>query len=171
VRIEVAGVATAWLPVERVSVRAQRARFAPGLPASIRVEQPTLSLSIAQRDLDRWLVGFQLPFRLVLAEKGIVVHTEIAGLALSEIETRLEVVRGWFLLRPRRASFLGVPASLARYLRAYLPIPPLSPEARLVGIEHAPSRLTLHFGLDDFEEQVSPGLAGRLRRRLLPWTG
>ncbi len=169
VHLEVGGVATAWLPLERIAVSARRTRFAPGLPASIRVEGPEVAVTLAERDLLRWLDGFQLPFRLELGEKGIVVHTEFAGLALSEVETRLEVVRGWFLLRPRRASILGIPSGAARLFRLYLPIPPLSPEARLVGIEHAPRRITLHFGIDDFDEEISIGLARRLRRRLLPW--
>lgn len=170
-RVELGGIATAWLPFESLVVAARRARFTPGLPASFRIEGPSLALAIAQRDLDRWLDGFQLPFRLRLGEKGIAVNTEFAGLALSEFEARLEVVRGWFVLRPRRAAILGIPSQAARLFRLYLPIPPLSPEARLVGIEHAPRRLTLRFDIDDIEEQITPGLARRLRRRLLPWAG
>ena len=171
VQVEVAGVATAWLPIERIAVHADCARFTPGLPARIRVEAPVVQVTVGQRDLDRWLDGFQLPFRLRLADGGLVVHTEIAGLALSEFETRLEVVRGWFVLRPQRATVLGIPNQLARLFRTYLPLPPLSPDARLVGIEHARGRLSLHFGISDFEEEVTPGMLVRLRRRLLPWVG
>ena len=124
--------------------------------------------SIANRDLDRWQGRFQLPFRLSLAAKGVIVHTELAGVALSEFETGLEVVNGWFVLRPRRASILGIPSQLASWLRAYLPLPPISPEARLSGIEHAAGSITLHFSISDFEENVSPGMLKRLRKRLLP---
>lgn len=171
VRFEIAGVATAWLPLERIVVTASHARITPGLPAVFRVEGPVIAVTIGQSDLDRWQDGFQLPFRLQLGEKGLIVNTEIAGVAISELETRLEVIRGWFVLQPQRASFLGIPSNLARLLRAYLPLPPLSPEARLVGIDHAPRRLTLRFGVSDFEEEISPGLLSRLRRRLLPWGG
>jgi hypothetical protein len=171
VRFEIAGIATAWIPLERIAVSASRAQFTPGLPALLRVEGSVVSVTVGQGDLDRWLEGFQLPFRLQLGEKGLIVNTEIAGVAISEFETRLEVVRGWFVLRPRRASFLGIPSNAARLFRAYLPLPPLSPEARLVGIDHAPGRLTLRFGVSDFEEEISPGMLRRLRRRLLPWAG
>lgn len=170
-RLELRGVATAWLPLERVGVSARHARLRAGVPARIRVEEPVVSISLAQADVDRWLERTGLPFRLELREKGLVLHTEIAGLALSEFETRLEVVRGWFVLKPQRASILGVPSSVARLFRTYLPIPPLSPDARLVGIDHDPGRLSLRFGLDDFEESVTPGLVWRLQRRLLPWVG
>jgi len=171
VRFEIAGVATAWLPLERIAVSASRARITPGLPAVFRVEGPVVAITVGQSDLDRWQDGFQLPFRLRLGEQGLIVNTEIAGVAISVFETRLEVIRRWFVLQPRRASFLGIPSNAARLLRAYLPLPPLSPEARLVGIDHAPGRLTLRFGVSDFEEEISPGLLKRLRRRLLPWSG
>src|SRR2546427_7448793 len=162
--LEIAGVATAWLPLERIALRAARAVLTPGLPAVLAVEEPVVSLTVGQSDLDRWQRGFQLPFRLSLGEKGLIVNTELAGFALSEVETRLEVVNGWFLLRPRRASILGVPSQLARWFRAYLPLPPISPEASLTGIDHAADRLTLHFSVSDFEEEITPGMLQRLRR-------
>ena len=171
VALEVAGVATAWLPLERIALRAARATLTPGLPAVLAVEEPVVSITVGQRDLDRWQGRFQLPFRLSLAAKGVIVHTELAGVALSEFETGLEVVNGWFVLRPRRASILGIPSQLASWLRAYLPLPPISPEARLSGIDHAAGRLTLHFAISDFEEKVTPGMLQRLRKRLLPWMG
>jgi hypothetical protein len=171
VSFEIAGVATAWMPLERIIVHADHARFTPGLPARIRVEAPVVQVTVGQRDLDRWQNGFQLPFKLKLGREGLVVNTEIAGLPISEFETTLEVVRGWFVLKPRRASILGVSNQLARLFRAYLPLPPLSPDARLVGIEHATDRLSLHFGISDFEEEVTPGMLSRIRRRVLPWTG
>jgi hypothetical protein len=171
VSLEVAGVATAWLPLERIGLHAVRASLTPGLPAVLSVEEPVVSLTVGQRDLDRWQGRFQLPFRLQLGEKGLIVNTEVAGVALSELETRLEVVNGWFVLRPRSVSILGVPSQIARWFRAYLPLPPISPEARLTGIDHAADRITLHFSVSDFEEEITPGMLKRLRRRLLPWAG
>jgi hypothetical protein len=171
VGLEVGGVATAWLPLERIALRASRATLTPGLPAVLAVHEPVVSLTVGQRDLDRWQGGIQLPFRLALGEKGLIVNTEIAGIAISELEMRLEVVKGWFVLRPRSVSILGIPSQLARWLRAYLPLPPISPDARLTGIDHGHGRLTLHFSVSDFEEQITPGMLQRLRRRLLPWVG
>src|SRR4029453_10512893 len=77
VSLEMAGVATAWLPLERIALRAARATPAPGLPAQLAVSGPRVSITVGQRDLDRWQGRFQLPFRLSLAEKGVIVHTEI----------------------------------------------------------------------------------------------
>jgi hypothetical protein len=171
VSVEVAGVATAWLPLERIALRAARATLTPGLPAQVAVTGPSVAITVGQRDLDRWQRRFQMPFRLSLAEKGVIVHTEVAGLSLSEFETGLDVVNGWFVLKPQRASILGIPGQLASWLRAYLPLPPISPEARLSGIDHAADRLTLHFSINDFEEKVTPGMLQRLRKRLLPWVG
>jgi len=169
--LEIAGVATAWLPLERIRLRASRAILTPGLPARLAVEKPVVSITVGQRDLDRWQGGSQLPFRLSLGEKGLTVNTGVAGVVISEFEAQLEVVGGWFVLRPRRASILGIPSQLATWLRAYLPLPPVSPEARLSGIDHAPGQLTLHFSISDFEEKIAPGLLNRLRKRLLPWIG
>jgi hypothetical protein len=171
VSLEVAGVATAWLPLERIALHADRATITPGLPAKLAVETPVVSITVGQRDLDRWQGRFQLPFRLALGEKGLIVHTEVAGVPLSEFETSLEIVNGWFVLRPRRAAILGIPSTLATWLRAYLPLPPISPDARLSAIDHAPGTLTLHFSISDFEESVTPGMLPRLRKRLLPWVG
>jgi hypothetical protein len=171
VSLEVGGVATAWLPLERITLRAARSVLTPGLPAVLSVVEPEVSITVGQRDLDRWQRRFQLPFRLSLGEKGLIVNTEVAGFALSEFETSLEVVNGWFVLRPRRAAILGVPSQFANWLRAYLPLPPVSPEAHLSSIDHAAGYLTLHFSVSDFEEEVTPGMLQRLRRRLLPWVG
>lgn len=165
---EVQSVATAWLPLQRIELRARSARLRPGLPARLAVEAPEVSITVGQADLDQWVGRAGLPFRLRLAESGLVVRTALAGVELSEIETSIEVVRGWFLLRPRRARLLGIPSAAASWFRTYLPLPPLSPEARLVGIDHTLGALTLHFGVDGFEEPLTPGLAGRLRRRLMP---
>jgi len=171
VGLEVAGVATAWLPLERIALHADRATITPGLPARLAVEAPVVSITVGQRDLDRWQGGSQLPFRLSLGEKGLGVNAGVAGVVLGEFEAQLDVAGGWFVLRPRRATILGIPNQLASWFRAYLPLPPVSPEARLSGIDHAAGRITLHFSINDFEEEISPGMLERLRRRLLPWVG
>ncbi len=168
-RLELAGVATAWLPLQRVVLEAERVKLTPGLPARLRVEVPRVELSVGQLDVDLWLSRFDLPFRLELAEKGLVVHTEIAGFPVGEFETSLDVVRGWFVLRPRRASFLGVPGYVSSLFRTYLPLPPLPEQTRLVAIGHEPEGINLTLEIDDIDEAVTPGLLDRLRRQILPF--
>ena len=167
-RLEFQGVATAWLNLEQIVWHADEVHFQHGLPARIALQNPAIELVVGQQELDRWLGRFDLPYRLELAADALIVHTEIAGFPVAEFETTLQVVDGWFVLKPKRATFFGMPAYVSSMFRSYLPIPPLSPEARLVGIEHAPGTLSLRFGLDDFEEEVSPGMLDRLRKRFFP---
>ncbi len=167
-RIELGGIATAWLPLEGVVLSARRVDFQPGMPARIRVEEPRLTAIVAQRDVDQWLSRTQLPFELKLTEGGIVARAEVAGLNVAEIEVRLEVRGGWFILQPQRASLLGIPNYVAWLFRTYLPLPPLAEGAKFEEIGHETGRLRLAFEVDDFEEDLTPGLLGRLRERVLP---
>jgi hypothetical protein len=167
-RLEMQGLATAWFNLEQIVWRADEVRFVPGLPARVELKGPSIEIVIGQKELDRWLNQLRLPYRLELSEAGLMVHTEIAGFPVAQFETRLEVVGGWFMLEPTRASLLGVPGYVSSMFRFYLPMPPLSKETRLAGIDHEPGRLRLRFGIDDFEEEVSPGLLSRLRKRFFP---
>ena len=167
-RLELQGLATTWFNVEQIVWSAEQVKFVPGLPASVELEGVGIEIAIGQAELDRWLKQFNLPYRLELAERGVIVHTEIAGFPLAQFETKLEVVGGWFVLEPQRASIFGVPGYVSSLFRSYLPMPPLSRESRLTGIEHEPGRLRLKFALEDFTEEVSPGLLARLRRRFFP---
>lgn len=171
-RLEIGGVATAWIPLEGVALAARRAQLRPGVPARIRVEDPSLLVSVGQRDVTAWVERFQLPFELLLTERGLVARAKLAGVPLGEIEARLEVLGGWFVLQPRRASLLGVPNYAAWLFRTYLPLPPLAEGTRLAEIAHDDSRVRLRFSIESFEEELTPGLLGRLRGRLLPrpWT-
>ena len=168
-RVELAGIATAWLRLERVVLDTSRASIRPGVPATIEVIGGTVQLAVGQAEVDRWVSRFQLPFRIGLNEKGIAVKMEFAGLPVSEFEMQLEVVRGWFVLKPKKASFMGVPSWVPRMLRSYLPLPPISEEVKITAIGHEPGLLTLTFAVEDFEETVTPGLADRLRRRVMPF--
>ncbi len=167
-RLEFGGLATAWLDLKQVIWHADKVRFIAGFPAQVQVKGPRVEIAISQAELDRWLSRFQLPYNLVLKEDALVVHAEIAGLPVGEFETRIEVVNGWFVLQPKRATILGVPNYVASLFRTYLPLPPLSGDTRLIGVEHQTGQLRATFGLDDFEEQVTPGLLSRLQSRLLP---
>jgi hypothetical protein len=127
-----------------------------------------VEIAVGKAELSRWLKRFELPFRLELTDDAIVIHTELAGFPVAELEARLEVVSGWFVLQPGRASILGMPTYLASLFRTYLPLPPLAGNTELEAIHHEPELLRLTFALEDFEEQVTPGLLARLQRRLLP---
>ncbi len=166
--LEFSGVATAWLNLKQVTWRAAQVRFVPGIPARIQATAPTVEIAVGKDELDRWLARFELPYRLELTADALVIHTEIAGFPVAELEARLEVVNGWFVLQPKRASIFGVPNYVASLFRTYLPLPPLTGDTRLVSIRHEPEVLGLTFALQDFEESVVPGLLGRLQKRLLP---
>lgn len=166
--LEFSGLATAWLDLRRVLWRAQEVRFVPGMPATIEVSGPRVEIAVDKGDLTRWLKRFELPYRVELTDQAIVVHTELAGFPVAELEAQLEVAGGWFVLQPRRASVLGVPNYVASLFRTYLPIPPLSGDTRLESIRHEPELLRMTFALPDFEERVTPGLLPRLQKRLLP---
>jgi hypothetical protein len=167
-RLELGGMATAWLPLEGVVLSARRAELHPGVPATIRVVEPSLIVSVGQRDVARWVERFQLPFELEFGERGLIARAKVAGLQLGEVEARLEVSGGWFVLQPRRASLLGVPNYAAWLFRTYLPLPPLAQGARLEEIAHQEGQLKLRFEIESFDEDLTPGLLRRLWRRVLP---
>lgn len=167
-RLDFRGIATGWLGLDQISCTARETRFEHGLPARLLLTGPGLEVTIGQVALDKWLGRFQLPYRLELGAGGLIVHTEIAGFPVARFETTIDVVGGWFVLKPKRASIFGVPGYVSSIFQTYLPVPPLSRETRLSGIEHAPDTLMLRFALDDIEEEVTPGLLLRLRKRFFP---
>lgn len=170
-RLEFDGIATSWMNLQHVVLHAEQVKVIPGLPVKIKVSDPRIEIAVGQSELDRWIKRFEIPFQLELAENGLIVHTEVAGFPIAEFETRLEVVGGWFVLKPQKASFLGMPGYVSSFFRTYLPLPPLSEETRLSAIEHEPGLLKLTFSTDDFEEEITPGLLARMQRRLLPMFG
>lgn len=167
-RAEFQGIATNWLDLERVTCVAENAKFVHGLPAKLQMKGPGLEITIGQKALDRWLKRFQLPYRLELGSEALIVHTEIAGFPVAEFETTVEIVGGWFVLKPKRASFFGVPGYVSSIFQTYLPVPPLSRDTRLTGIQHTAGSLTLCFALNDFDEEITPGLLLRLQKKFFP---
>jgi hypothetical protein len=167
-RLELQGLATAWVNLDQIVWQAEEVSFIPGLPARIELTAPSIEIAIGQAELDRWLGQFRLPYRLELATDGLIVHTEIAGFPVAQFETRLEVVGGWFALEPKSASIFGVPGYVSSLFKSYLPLPPLSKETRLSAVTHQPGQLRLKFAIDDFTEEVTPGLLIRLRKRFFP---
>lgn len=167
-RAEFQGIATEWLNLERVVCVAQQTKVHHGIPARLELVSPGLEITIGQKALDNWLKQFQLPYRLELGAEALIVHTEIAGFPVAEFETTIEVNGGWFVLKPKRASLFGMPGYVSSIFQTYLPVPPLSRESSLSGIEHAAGSITLRFALGDFEEDITPGLLMRLRKRFFP---
>ncbi|MCP3985003.1 MAG: hypothetical protein GY723_11475 [bacterium] len=170
-RVELGGIATAWVPFEEVVLEADRVIFHPGIPARLAIEAPRIELAVGQIEIDQWMDRLQLPFRLALEETSLVLKSSIAGFAVGELEASLDVVGGWFVLKPRRASVLGIPGFMAPLFRTYLPLPPLPKDARLLAIGHEPGLLRLTLEADDFEERITPGIVGRLQRRMMPTIG
>ena len=168
-RLELAGVALLALPFDRLILEAERFQFVPGIPAQITCTAARIIVSIEQRQVDRWLARARAPFDLQLTESGIEFRMNIAGFAFSRVQTEIEVRRGWFILRPRHAELMGFQSRLALLFRSYLPLPRLAPETRLSGVEHADGAIRIELTLDDFEEEISPGLVDRMQQRFLPF--
>lgn len=167
-RLQFSGIATAWMDLKQVVWRAEEVRFLPGMPARVKVAGPRVDIAVGKDEITRWLKRFELPYRVEFGNDAIVIHTELAGLPVAELEARLEVIGGWFVLQPRRASILGMPNYVAALFRTYLPLPPLAGNTKLETIHHEPEVLRLTFALEDFEEQITPGLLPRLQKRLMP---
>jgi hypothetical protein len=167
-RLELAGVAVLALPCQRLVLESERFQFTPGLPARIRAVGPRIEMTIEQAQMDRWLARAKAPFRLKLQDNGIELALDVAGYPVTRVQAELCIDRGWFVLRPRRASFFGLENRLVALFRAFFPMPKLAPETRLSGIRHERGALVLEFRLGDFEEELRPGLAQRLQQRFLP---
>jgi hypothetical protein len=171
VRLELAGLAILALPFDRLVFRAERFQFTPGLPARIEATAPRIEVSLDQRQLDRWLARVRAPFELQLIEDAIEFRMNVAGYPITRTETELRVQRGWFVLQPKHAEFLGLRARLVSLFRTYIPLPRLAPQTRLTGIRHVPGAIRLELGLDDFADVITPGLIDRLQNRFLPFAG
>jgi hypothetical protein len=171
-KIELPAYAVAGLVVDRFVIRAERVRVQPGLPPVLVAEPVGLQAVVSQENVDRWTRELRLPFRLRLTEDGVVTTTGLGGIRMSEIVTEPTVVGGFLQLRPTKASLLGVPAPLVRFLRGYLPLPPLPRSARLDQVRPGDGELTLSFVIDRFEQPLTPDVTDRLRQVLnLPLPG
>ncbi|MEZ4334835.1 MAG: hypothetical protein R3F35_24015 [Myxococcota bacterium] len=167
-RLELAGIAVLALPCQRLVLESERFQFTPGLPARIQAIGPRVELTIEQGQIDRWLQRVRAPFTLRLREDDLEFALDLAGFPITRAAASLEIDRGWFVLRPKRASLFGVQNHLAALFRTYFPMPRLAPETRLSGIHHRPGSLVLSLSLADFEEDLTPGVVERLQRRFLP---
>jgi hypothetical protein len=169
VRLELAGIAILALPFERLVLYADRFQFTPGIPARIEAAGARLEITIDQRQLDLWLRRSRVPFALTLGQDAIEFEMQVGGFAIVRTETELRVRRGWFVLQPKHAAFLGIRARLVSLFRTYIPLPRLAPQTRLSAITHDPGVLRFELSLDDFSDIITPGLVDRLQQRFLPF--
>lgn len=164
VKVELPVFAVAGLVLDRFVIRAEHVRIVPGLPPKVVAEPLGWKVVATQEKVDRWTKDLRLPFRLQLTEEGVVTTMGIGGIRVTELLTRPDISGGFLRLRPLRASLLGVPAPMVRFLRGYLPLPPLPRNAVLDAVEPGDGELTLTFHIDHFEQPLTPDVARRLRQ-------
>lgn len=172
VKLELPAYAVAGLVVDRFVVRAEHVRVQPGLPPVLVAGPVGFKAVVSQDNVDRWTKDLRLPLRLRLTEEGVVTTTGIGGIRMGEVVTMPTVVGGFVQLQPTKASLLGVPTTLVRFLRGYLPLPPLPRSARLDRVEPSDGELALSFVIDRFEQPLTPDVSDRIRSLLnLPLPG
>ncbi len=172
VKVELPAYAVAGLVVDRFVVRAEHVKVVPGIPPKLTAGPVGLRAIVSQDNVDRWTKDLRLPFRLRLTEEGVVTTTGFGGIRMTEILTELDIAGGFLRLRPQRVSLLGVPTPLVRFLRGYLPLPPLPRDAVLESVEPGDGELSLTLRIDEFEQSLTPDVRKRLRQLLdLPLPG
>lgn len=172
VKVELPAYAVAGLVVDRFVVRAEHVRVQPGLPPALVAGPVGFTAVVSQDNVDRWTKDLRLPFRLKLTEEGVITTTGLGGIRMGEVVTTPTVVGGFLQLQPTKASLLGVPTTLVRFLRGYLPLPPLPRSARLEGVEASDGELALSFRIERFEQALTPDVSERIRQLLnLPLPG
>lgn len=172
VKVELPAYAVAGLVIDRFIVRAEHVRIEPGLPPVLTAGPVGLRAIVSQANIDRWTKDRGLPIRMRLTEDGVLTTTGIRGIKVSEVLTVPDISSGFLRLRPQRVSLLGVPAPMVRFLRGYLPLPPLPRHAVLESVEPADGELTLTLRIDEFRQPLTPQVTKRLRQLLrLPLPG
>lgn len=164
VKIEVPGVLAAGLLIDRLVVRAERVRITPGLPPHLKAGPVGIRAFVCQDNVDRWVRTSRLPIKVKLTADGVVISTGIRGVRMGQVQADLEVAGPFLRLVPKRATIAGVPAPLARFLRGYLPLPPLPRGAKLRKIQHGDGELAVTFQLDELDEALTPDIARRVRQ-------
>lgn len=172
VKIELPAYAVAGLVIDRFVLRAEHLRVQPGFPPVLTAGPVGFKAVVSQGNVDRWTRDLHLPLRLRLTADGVVTTTGLGGIRMGEVVTTPTVVGGFLQLQPTRASLLGMPTTLVRFLRGYLPLPPLPRSARLDRVEASDGELALSFRIDRFEQALTPDVSERIRQLLsLPLPG
>lgn len=155
------------LDVDAVRLESDRVVFSAGLPPRVAVRGLRVRVSIDQSRVDDWTRRGSVPFEVRLTAAGLIVRTELGPIPASEFHAEVGIRGGWCVIRPQRAALLGMPSTPVVRFPIRLPLPAISGNVELRAVEHAPSRLHLHFDVCDFEEPLGRGLGERLRTRLL----
>lgn len=163
VKVEIPAVLAAGLVIDRLVLRAEHVRVVPGLPPRLQAGPVGLRAFVCQEHVDRWTRSARLPIRLTLTDEGVLLTTGVRGFRTSETLADLEVSGAFLRLAPKRMTIVGLPTPLARFLRGYLPLPPLPKGARIRDVRPADGELQVTFELDHLDEPLTPDIARRLR--------
>jgi len=162
-KIEVPAVLAAGLVLDRLVLRLERLRVAPGLPPRLQASAVGLRAYVSQDNVDRWIHTARLPIQLALTEEGVLLTTGVRGIRMSETLANLEVSGRFLRLAPKRMTIVGLPAPLVRFFRGYLPLPPLPKGARLREVRPGDGELAVTFELERLDEPLTPEIARWLR--------
>ncbi len=163
VKIEVPAVLAAGLVLDRLVVRAEHVRIAPGIPPRLKAGPVTMRAYVSQANVDRWTRSARLPIRLALTGDGVMLTTGLRGIKMSETLADLEVAGRFLRLAPKRMTIVGLPTTLVRFFKGYLPLPPLPKGARITEVRPSDGELAVTFALDHIDEPITPDIARRLR--------
>lgn len=162
VKVTVPAVLAAGLVIDRLVVRSEHVRIAPGIPPRLQAGPVTLRAYVSQDNVDRWTRTAHLPIRLVLTEEGVLLTTGLGGFKMSETLADLEVSGRFLRLAPKRMTIVGLPTTLVRFVKGYLPLPPLPKGARIRDVRHDDGELAVTFALEHIDERITPDIARRL---------
>ena len=162
VKVTIPAVLAAGLVIDRVVIRAEHVRIAPGLPPRLQAHPVTLRAYVSQENVDRWTRTAHLPIRFVLTDEGVLLAAGVGGFTVSETLTDLEVSGRFLRLAPKRMTIVGLPTTLVRFFRGYLPLPPLPKGARISDVRHGDGELAVTFALEQLDEPITPDIARRL---------
>lgn len=163
VRIEVPAVLAAGLVLDRLVVRAEHVRVVPGLPPRLKAGPVGIRAYVCQEHVDRWTKASRLPMRIGLRADGVVLSTGVRGIKMGEVLADLEVAGPFLRLVPKQVRIAGVATPLVRFLRGYLPLPPLPRGAHLTELRHGDGELAVTFRIEEVDEPLTPEVARRLR--------
>jgi hypothetical protein len=163
VKVEVPAVLAAGLVLDRLVIRAEHVRIAPGLPPRLQARPIGLRAYVSQANVDRWTRTARLPIRVGLTADGVTLNAGVGGLRMGEVLADLEVAGPFLRLAPKRVTIAGMPAPLVRFFRGYLPLPPLPRSARITEVRPGDGELAVTFQIEELDEPLTPDIARRLR--------
>ncbi|MEX2293294.1 MAG: LmeA family phospholipid-binding protein [Acidimicrobiales bacterium] len=163
VKVDVPAVLAAGLVLDRLVVRAEHVRLAPGIPPRLKAGPVTMRAYVSQANVDRWTRSARLPIRLSLTADGVMLTTGLRGIRMSETLADLEVSGRFLRLAPKRMTIVGLPTTLVRFFKGYLPLPPLPKGARITDVQPGDGELAVTFALEHLDEALTPDIARRLR--------